>query len=49
MEPIYIVALTAYVTNGFEKKCLDTRMDKFMTKPITEQKVRELLTERGLI
>ena len=38
-----IVALTAYSTDGFEKKCLLAGMDEFQTKPISKDKIKELV------
>ncbi len=33
---IYIVALTAYTTDGFEAKCYEAGMNIYTTKPITK-------------
>jgi len=42
-EKIHIVALTAYTSEAFEKKCLNIGMDSFLTKPISDTKIHKLL------
>jgi nitric-oxide synthase len=32
--------LTAYATEGFEKKCMDCGMDMYLNKPISEDKLK---------
>ena len=34
LDKIYIYALTAYATDIFKNKCLNSEMDDFLTKPI---------------
>jgi CheY-like chemotaxis protein len=41
--PIYIVALTAYSTESFKEKAFQCGVDAFLTKPISEDKVGELI------
>ena len=33
----YIATLTAYSTEEFQKKCMDSGMKKFLTKPLNEE------------
>ena len=40
-----IVAVTAYNTQGFEEKCYESGMDKFMTKPIEFTELDEIVKE----
>lgn len=42
-EQPYIVALTASVTEGYKKKCLDVGMNDFLTKPLNMEEVRGVL------
>ncbi|TNV84152.1 hypothetical protein FGO68_gene1404 [Halteria grandinella] len=42
---IRIIALTAYSTEGFEQKCLAAGMDGFATKPISKEKLKELVEQ----
>ncbi len=46
---IKIAALTAYTTEGFEKKCFQAGMDVYLTKPISEDKIKNILHEIQLI
>ncbi|TNV83865.1 hypothetical protein FGO68_gene3753 [Halteria grandinella] len=39
---IFIAALTAYTTEGFEYKCLQAGMDDYLTKPITRERILNL-------
>lgn len=34
---ICIVALTAYTTDGFERRCIVNGMDSYLSKPVTEE------------
>jgi len=43
-----IVALTAYSTEGFRSKCQEAGMLEFLTKPINEEKLNQLLLDFGL-
>ncbi len=40
---IHIAALTAYASDAFEAKCRLAGMDTFLTKPISEEKIKELV------
>lgn len=40
---IRIVALTAYTTEGFEKKCFAAGMDEYKTKPIYKEVLKEIV------
>ncbi|TNV84210.1 hypothetical protein FGO68_gene12087 [Halteria grandinella] len=40
---IYIVALTAYTTDEFERRCLQIGMDSYLSKPISESGVKQLV------
>ncbi|TNV83566.1 hypothetical protein FGO68_gene15673 [Halteria grandinella] len=42
---IRIIALTAYSTQGFEDKCFAVGMDGFTTKPISKEKVQEIVDQ----
>ena len=42
-DSIHIVALTAYTTEDFEKKCLNIGMDTFLTKPVSDTKILKLI------
>jgi|LauGreDrversion4_2_1035121.scaffolds.fasta_scaffold104351_1 CheY-like chemotaxis protein len=42
-EEIHIAALTAYASEAFEKKCKEAGMDTFLTKPISEEKIKSLI------
>ncbi|TNV83902.1 hypothetical protein FGO68_gene8386 [Halteria grandinella] len=42
LPQIFIAALTAYTTEGFEYKCLQAGMDVYLTKPITRERILEL-------
>ena len=44
-----IVALTAYNTDKFKVKCLESGMDEFLTKPINKERVEHLLESLNLI
>jgi signal transduction histidine kinase/CheY-like chemotaxis protein/GAF domain-containing protein len=44
-SPAPIVALTAHATRGFRERCLDSGMDDYATKPITRQRLLEIVTE----
>jgi two-component system, sensor histidine kinase and response regulator len=43
-----IVALTAYSTEDFRSKCQEAGMIEFLTKPLNEEKLSQLLLEVGL-
>ena len=43
-----IVALTAYSTEEFRSKCQEAGMLEFLTKPINEEKLNQLLIDFGL-
>ena len=47
-EQIHVAALTAYSTSGFEAKCAQSGFNTFLTKPVNEDKMQEVLAERGL-
>ena len=44
-----IVTLTAYSTEEFKQKCMNAGMKEFLTKPLNEQKLSNLLKTVGLI
>ena len=46
---IYIVALTAYTTDGFEKKCMANGMDSYLSKPVTGEKLKEVIEHVGIM
>ena len=43
-----IVAHTAYQTEEFRLKCQEAGMFEFLTKPINEEKLNQLLLEIGI-
>ena len=43
-----IVTLTAYSTEEFSSKCQEAGMLEFLTKPINEEKLSQLLLDVGL-
>jgi CheY-like chemotaxis protein len=43
-----IVALTAYSTDEFRKRCQEAGMQDFLTKPLNEEKLNKLLIDFGL-
>jgi CheY-like chemotaxis protein len=44
-----IIALTAYATDSFKKKCLASGMEDVVTKPISAKQIGKLLEEKGII
>jgi CheY-like chemotaxis protein len=44
-----IVALTAYTTDSFKKKCLTSGMEDVITKPISAKQIGTLLEEKRII
>lgn len=44
-----IVALTAYSTEDFRKKCEEAGMLEFLTKPINEEKLNQILHDAGVL
>ncbi len=44
-----IVALTAYSTEDFRAKCEEAGMLEFLTKPINEEKLNQLLHDAGVL
>lgn len=42
----FIIALTANVLPEFEKKCLDSGMDSFLTKPVNREQLKKLIGTR---
>ncbi len=44
-----IVALTAYSTEDFRTKCEEAGMLEFLTKPIDEEKLTQLLHDAGVL
>lgn len=42
-ERLPIIALTAHALKGYEQKCLDADMDGYLSKPIMEDKMLEVL------
>jgi CheY-like chemotaxis protein len=45
----HIIALTAYNTDVFKEKCYAIGMRGFLTKPVSEERLGQLLRERGFI
>ncbi|TNV83670.1 hypothetical protein FGO68_gene6378 [Halteria grandinella] len=43
---LQIVAITAYSTKGFEKKCYKAGMDEFETKPIFKDRLKDIVNRR---
>ena len=43
---VFIIALTAYSTEMFSKKCFDVGMDAFMTKPVCSEKIKDILKKK---
>lgn len=41
--------MTGYATEVFEKKCYDAGMDYYLDKPITEEKIRDVLKKGGFV
>ena len=41
----YICAVTAYTTDGFKKKCFACGMDEFLSKPITSDKINQVIAK----
>jgi CheY-like chemotaxis protein len=41
-----IVAVTAYATAADRKKCMDAGCDEFLTKPITEEALQDIITRQ---
>ena len=39
------MALTAYATDAFERKSHQAGMNKFLTKPISEEKISQLVSD----
>jgi CheY-like chemotaxis protein len=44
-QGVKIVALTAYATESFEKRCIAVGMDGFFTKPISDDKIIRLIRQ----
>jgi CheY-like chemotaxis protein len=44
-----IVALTAYSTEDFRTKCEEAGMLEFLTKPINEDKLNQILHDAGVL
>jgi CheY-like chemotaxis protein len=38
-----IIALTAYASDGFKDECLKSGMDDVITKPISAEKLKQVL------
>ena len=45
-DNIYIVAVTAYTTEMFAKKCFEAGMNEFVTKPIHSQKIASVIKKK---
>jgi CheY-like chemotaxis protein len=43
-----IAALTAYTTESFEEMSQQAGMDRFLTKPLNVDKLREVMIEAGI-
>jgi CheY-like chemotaxis protein len=44
-----IIALTAYATESFKKKCLNSGMEDVITKPISAKQIGTLLEGKGIL
>ena len=45
LERLPIIALTAHALKGYEEKCLENDMDGYLSKPIDEQKLYDVLAK----
>ena len=43
-----IAALTAYTTESFEEMSQQAGMDRFLTKPLNVEKLKEVMIEAGI-
>ena len=39
----YLCCVTAYASPGFENQALEAGMDRFLTKPLSDQTIRDIL------
>ena len=46
---VIIAALTAYASKQFSNRCLNSGMDFYLTKPVREDKLEELIKSAKLI
>lgn len=44
----FITALTAYNTDSIRERCYQSGMDFFLTKPVSVNAIKSLLSERAL-
>ena len=48
-DSIMIVASTANTSNSYKVKCLEAGMHDFLSKPITSQKLKEILKKASIL
>jgi CheY-like chemotaxis protein len=44
-----IIAITAHTEAGYQKKCIDSGMDAYISKPFTVQSIRNVLSDLQLM
>lgn len=42
-DRVKIIALTAYTTHMFKNKCFESGMDEFLTKPVSAERISDLI------
>jgi CheY-like chemotaxis protein len=48
-QKIHIAALTAYASEAFEKRCLEAGMDTFLTKPVNDEKIYNIIRKMNIV